>query len=674
MSITTNKKAVSVILAAALVFGMFIGAAPKTEVNAAARFTDVSSTDWYYNSVEYVASNGIMSGISTTKFNPTGQMTRAQFVTVLYRMTDNAVTVGQPTTNFSDVSAGTFYYEAVNWAVANGITTGIGNNCFGPNGVVTREQMATFTNRYVNKFQSDKVVAAVTPSIYADDSSISAWARDAIYKMTSYGLLTGTTGNKVNPQGILTRAEGATVVMRLHQKIANDAGTVVDTPSGKYSVDKAEAKKVIASIKEVGIQSFGLKENQLPAVSSLLTEAAERYATDNISVQSTVSDNDVSGNISVYEFNNYTNATDLVGRMLLDNSPILKCSYQNGFSYTEYGVAVARAGDAAKVIIVTIDGTTGEGSSPVENPDPTPDPTPTPSTTSNTELAAQLYTLAKVELTSYGVQSVPSRNSQLDKAAELLANGSTSNLDTALKNAGFSKPYTSEYTYWHERYDNVSQNDASAILAYLASKGSQLTNANFKESPAVAYYDDIGIYITGSDSVRTVVFVMYNRTPSEVEVSTSDLAKQFVQEQLDLPLNASAEQTQMLNMINTERAKVGAPELRMLPALNEMACIRAQEYIEARERFGIHKRLDGSSFRTIFSDYNIENIVVNSAENASWALGGDLTPSGAMNFWMNSAGHKANLLSTVPQYVGVAKYYDSAKNNTTWIQLFVSFK
>ena len=180
MSITNNKKAVSVVLSAALVFGMFIGAAPKTEVNAAARFTDVSTSDWYYNSVEYVASNGIMSGISTTKFNPTGQMTRAQFVTVLYRMTDNVVTVGQPTINFSDVSAGTFYYEAVNWAVANGITSGIGNNCFGPNGVVTREQMATFANRYINKFQPGKISESVFPKVYADDSSISSWAKEAI--------------------------------------------------------------------------------------------------------------------------------------------------------------------------------------------------------------------------------------------------------------------------------------------------------------------------------------------------------------------------------------------------------------------------------------------------------------------------------------------------------------
>ena len=181
----------------------------------------------------------------------------------------------------------------------------------------------------------------------------------------------------------------------------------------------------------------------------------------------------------------------------------------------------------------------------------------------------------------------------------------------------------------------------------------------------------MGIAVTGNDGAKTIVFVMYNRTPAEVEEPVVSASEQFVQEQLALPLNASSEQTEMLQMLNAERTKVGASELKMLPILNQMAEIRAEEYLDARKLYGIHTRLDGSKFWTIFEEFGIQKYLLNSAENASWGIGGYITPAQAMNFWMNSSGHKANVLNADMDYVGIQKYQNPVTKDTTWIQLFI---
>jgi hypothetical protein len=109
-------------------------------------FVDVNVGDSFYDDVKFVYENGIMNGISATEFAPNSTLTRAMVVTILYR------TEGEPEVEFkgtfTDVEAGTWYSEAVEWAAANGIVKGYGNGNFGPTDAVTLEQLAAILNRY----------------------------------------------------------------------------------------------------------------------------------------------------------------------------------------------------------------------------------------------------------------------------------------------------------------------------------------------------------------------------------------------------------------------------------------------------------------------------------------------------------------------------------------------
>ena len=105
-------------------------------------FTDVSRSAYYYEAVLWAVENGVTEGMSETTFEPDAVCTRAQVVTFLYRMFRESAATGS--TGFNDVPDGAWYAEAVKWAVDNGITTGVGKNLFAPNDKCTRGQIVTF--------------------------------------------------------------------------------------------------------------------------------------------------------------------------------------------------------------------------------------------------------------------------------------------------------------------------------------------------------------------------------------------------------------------------------------------------------------------------------------------------------------------------------------------------
>ena len=109
-------------------------------------FGDVQSTDWYYDEVQYVYENGLMSGTSATTFSPDTTTTRGMIVTILHRLEGTPAVSTSGT--FADVTAGRYYTDAVEWASANGIVGGYGNGRVGPNDPITREQMAAILYRY----------------------------------------------------------------------------------------------------------------------------------------------------------------------------------------------------------------------------------------------------------------------------------------------------------------------------------------------------------------------------------------------------------------------------------------------------------------------------------------------------------------------------------------------
>lgn len=174
-------------------------------------FTDVSTTDWYYNSVRYVYNNGLMNGVTDTTFAPNAATSRAMVVTILWRMEGSPVVNYQM--QFADVPQGQWYTEAIRWAASMGIVTGYSETKFGVNDSITREQMATILYRYVN-FKGYDISADSDVAYFKDFVKISTWAYDAMKWAVGNNLIQSVGDNTLYPQGTATQAQTATILMR----------------------------------------------------------------------------------------------------------------------------------------------------------------------------------------------------------------------------------------------------------------------------------------------------------------------------------------------------------------------------------------------------------------------------------------------------------------------------
>ena len=173
-------------------------------------FGDVSKRDWFYESVKYTAQNGLMNGVSKTRFAPDDTTTRAMIVTILYRLEGSPAASGS---RFTDVPNGTWYTKAVSWASVRGIVEGYGGGKFGPDDLITREQMAAFLYRYA-KYRGDNVSRLADLNGYKDAGQIGSWAKTPMRWANKAGLITGRTATTLAPDGSATRAEVATILMR----------------------------------------------------------------------------------------------------------------------------------------------------------------------------------------------------------------------------------------------------------------------------------------------------------------------------------------------------------------------------------------------------------------------------------------------------------------------------
>lgn len=181
-------------------------------------FADVSSDAWYYAPVQYVFEKGLMTGVSSTAFEPEAEVTRAMFVTVLYRMENqpdlsNEI-LGYP---FADVDAESWYGDAVYWARLHGIVSGVSDEAFAPDENITREQMAAILYRY-GKYKGQDMSAGGTLN-YADANVISDYAMEATVWAANKGILQGNEDNTFAPAANATRAQAAAVFQRTLQQM-----------------------------------------------------------------------------------------------------------------------------------------------------------------------------------------------------------------------------------------------------------------------------------------------------------------------------------------------------------------------------------------------------------------------------------------------------------------------
>ena len=182
-----------------------------------AKFKDVSPYGrWDHGGIDYVLSHGLFNGTGDTTFSPDSVMTRAMLATVLWRG------CGAPEgyeNSFSDVASGAWYEKAAAWGQASGIVKGLGEGRFGPDGQVTREQMATILFRLAG-LMGYNTGKRTDISGFPDQAQVSGWAAEALSWAVAEGLITGSTvGNTtyLRPGSGSTRAQAATILMRFSE-------------------------------------------------------------------------------------------------------------------------------------------------------------------------------------------------------------------------------------------------------------------------------------------------------------------------------------------------------------------------------------------------------------------------------------------------------------------------
>ena len=189
---------------------------------APAEFTDLSE-HWAKDDIQLVVNRGLINGTDTTTFSPDAPMTRGMFVTALGRLAGADVS-SYKESSFTDVKADAYYMGYVEWAVQQGIIKGATANTFGPDGIVTREQMADMMAKYA-KAIGYSLPKAHEQNTFADAATISTWAADSVKAMQMAGVLAGKNGNQLVPRGTATRGEAA-VTLRRFMGLMIDVSTV----------------------------------------------------------------------------------------------------------------------------------------------------------------------------------------------------------------------------------------------------------------------------------------------------------------------------------------------------------------------------------------------------------------------------------------------------------------
>ena len=170
-------------------------------------FTDVKPADYYYDAVLWAAANGVTNGITATTFGPELAVSRAQMVTFLWRASGSPKATG--TNPFADVSTSDYYYDAVLWAVANGVTKGTSSTTFSPDAAVTRAQAVTFQWRAAG-------TPAAAGSSFADVPA-DAYFANAVAWAVANGITNGTSSTTFSPDAVVTRAQAVAFLYRAAQ-------------------------------------------------------------------------------------------------------------------------------------------------------------------------------------------------------------------------------------------------------------------------------------------------------------------------------------------------------------------------------------------------------------------------------------------------------------------------
>ena len=214
------------ITAAALIAAMLTAAVPA----AAETFEDVSDTAWYHECIDYITDNGLIDSVDGTHFAPEERMTRGALVTAIGRL--EGVDISKVDgSRFTDVPSGSICAPYAAWAGKNNIVAGYDGYTFGPDDLLTREQMAMVLYNYYKYLNENTQITKV--SNYTDGTDISDWARKAVHFCSERGIMNGNDKNEFLPAGTLTRAEAAQVIYNIAK--SNEVEETVPEISGNVT-------------------------------------------------------------------------------------------------------------------------------------------------------------------------------------------------------------------------------------------------------------------------------------------------------------------------------------------------------------------------------------------------------------------------------------------------------
>ena len=189
----------------------------ETEAPVDEPFVDVAEGDWFYDAVVYAYQNELMDGVGGSRFAPNSETTRAQLVTILYRLEGEPAVSGD--LPFTDVESGTWYTDAILWAAQNNIVNGVSDTEFAPGDDLTRQQLVTILYRYAEAKGYD-VSASADLSGYPDADQVQDYAQPAMAWAVAENIIQGMEDGTLKPAGNASRAQIATILMRFCEDVA----------------------------------------------------------------------------------------------------------------------------------------------------------------------------------------------------------------------------------------------------------------------------------------------------------------------------------------------------------------------------------------------------------------------------------------------------------------------
>lgn len=218
------KKSICYILSIMVLANCFISLAISAD-NKSFPFTDVHKSAWYYDEVKTIYEKGYMEGKSNGIFDPSANMSRAEFVTVLCRLSEDEYSGKGISLSFTDTETDAWYADYVAWGVQTDMVRGLPGNKFAPTQVVSRQEMAVFIDRFISYKEIELIDNSVIPA-FKDSAKVASYAAFAVETMRMSGIITGDENGNYNPSENASRAEVAAVISRLVPMLNNSDVTL----------------------------------------------------------------------------------------------------------------------------------------------------------------------------------------------------------------------------------------------------------------------------------------------------------------------------------------------------------------------------------------------------------------------------------------------------------------